>query len=56
MSDMPGASLLVKHLEAYVKKHGQANVAIHMAAHSAGSIYQASMPSGSRLRGSRSRR
>ncbi len=43
MSNMPGASLLVKHLEAYVKKHGQANVAIHMAAHSAGSIYQASL-------------
>ena len=43
MSDMPGASLLVKHLEAYVRKHGRANVAIHMAAHSAGSIYQASL-------------
>ena len=43
MSDMPGASLLVKHLEAYVGKHGKANVAIHMAAHSAGSIYQASL-------------
>ena len=43
MSEMPGASLLVKHLEAYVRKHGRANVAIHLAAHSAGSIYQASL-------------
>ena len=43
LSALPGASLLVKHLEAYVKKHGRANVSIHMAAHSAGSIYQASL-------------
>lgn len=43
LSAMPGASLLVKHLEAYVRKHGKTNVAIHLAAHSAGSIFQASL-------------
>lgn len=43
MSDLPGASLLVDRLGAYINKHGKANVSIHMVAHSAGSIYQASL-------------
>ena len=43
MADLPGASLLVDRLAAYVKQHGDDNVAIHLAGHSAGSVYQASM-------------
>ncbi len=43
MADLAGASLLVERLAAYVAKHGAASVAIHLAGHSAGSVYQASM-------------
>jgi papain like protease len=43
MADLPGASLLVNRLAAYVKKQGADKVAIHLAGHSAGSIYQASL-------------
>jgi hypothetical protein len=43
MSELPGASLLGDRLAAYVGKHGKANVSIHLVAHSAGSIYQASL-------------
>lgn len=43
MTDLPGASLLVDRLAGYVKKHGADKVAIHVAGHSAGSVYQASM-------------
>ena len=40
---VPGARLLVEKLAAYVTRHGAANVRIHLAGHSAGSIYQAAM-------------
>jgi hypothetical protein len=43
MADLPGASLLVERLAAYVGQHGADKVAIHLAGHSAGSVYQASM-------------
>jgi hypothetical protein len=38
-----GATLLLERLKAYVDKVGATNVRIHLAAHSAGSVYQASM-------------
>jgi hypothetical protein len=38
-----GATLLLERLKGYVDRVGAGNVAIHLAAHSAGSVYQASM-------------
>jgi hypothetical protein len=38
-----GATLFLERLKAYVDRVGAGNVAIHLAAHSAGSVYQASM-------------
>ncbi|MEP6761828.1 MAG: C1 family peptidase [Sporichthyaceae bacterium] len=38
-----GATLLLERLATYVKTVGAGNVAIHLAAHSAGSVYQAAM-------------
>ncbi len=43
MAELPGASLLVDRLAGYVKTQGADQVAIHLAGHSAGSVYQASM-------------
>ncbi|HKF86074.1 MAG TPA: hypothetical protein VKB30_09840 [Candidatus Limnocylindrales bacterium] len=40
---VPGARLLVEKLAAYVAGHGAGNVRIHLAGHSAGSVYQAAM-------------
>jgi hypothetical protein len=42
-ADLPGASLLVDRLARYVERHGPGAVAIHLAAHSAGSVHQAAM-------------
>jgi len=39
----PGATLLVDRLAAYVAEHGAERVHIHLAGHSAGSIYQAAI-------------
>ena len=41
--DPAGATLLLERLKGYVDRVGAGNVAIHLAAHSAGSVYQASM-------------
>ena len=38
-----GATLFLERLKGYVDRVGAGNVAIHLAAHSAGSVYQASM-------------
>src|SRR4029078_6351201 len=38
-----GATVLLERLKGYVDRVGAGNVAIHLAAHSAGSVYQASM-------------
>ena len=40
---VPGARLLVDRLAAYVAGNGAGNVRIHLAGHSAGSVYQAAM-------------
>jgi hypothetical protein len=40
---VPGARVLVDQLAAYVARHGASNVRIHLAGHSAGSVYQAAM-------------
>jgi len=43
MAAMPGASLLVDGLARYVKRHGAGSVRIHLAGHSAGSIFHAAL-------------
>jgi hypothetical protein len=42
MADMPGGSLTISRLDAYAKKHA-GEVAIHLAGHSAGSIFHAAL-------------
>ncbi len=43
MAAMPGASLLVDGLARYVERHDPRNVRIHLAGHSAGSIFHAAL-------------
>ena len=43
MSALPGASLVIARLADYADAHGRDNVVIHLAGHSAGSVFQASM-------------
>lgn len=42
-SERGGAAMLVDRLAAYADAHGRSNVRIHLAGHSAGSIYEAAM-------------
>ena len=39
----PGASLVAARLARYIQKHGAENVAVHLAGHSAGSIFHAAL-------------
>ena len=43
MAAMPGASLLVDGLARYAGRHGAGNVRIHLAGHSAGSVFHANL-------------
>ena len=43
MSALPGASLVIARLADYADAPGRDNVVIHLAGHSAGSVFQASM-------------
>jgi hypothetical protein len=43
MAKMPGGTLTVNRLAAYIKKHGAEKVAVHLVGHSAGSIFHAAL-------------